>query len=223
MESTRAQKKKVYLVRHGETDWNFLKRVQGNGIDTDLNMEGQTQAKALAIALQDIPFDFLASSDLKRALQTMEFVQKQHNHSKNLPVNKYRDLQEMNYGKFEGRYFDQSHPETIWPDLQIFLDLWKNENHTGTKLPEGESPKDVEYRAVKVIRDILMQKDVNNCLIICHGRLLKVVLCSLLEKGLHKMHEVEQYNTAINILEFDPETERFEVICLNSTEHLIEK
>ncbi len=59
----------ILLIRHGETAWNAVKRLQGH-LDIPLNAEGTRQAKALAYALQNEKLDAVISSDLQRAVQT---------------------------------------------------------------------------------------------------------------------------------------------------------
>ncbi|RPD66483.1 phosphoglycerate mutase-like protein [Lentinus tigrinus ALCF2SS1-7] len=68
---------KVYIVRHGETDFNRQGIVQGQ-IDTPLNDAGVEQAQLAALALQDTPFDVAYSSDLQRARRTAEIILEMH-------------------------------------------------------------------------------------------------------------------------------------------------
>jgi len=66
MSSSTAIVARVHIVRHGETNENLQHIIQGQ-LDTVLNENGITQAKAVAVALNSIPFDVALSSDLKRA------------------------------------------------------------------------------------------------------------------------------------------------------------
>ena len=64
--------KKIYLTRHGQTDYNLKGVVQGSGIDADLNATGRAQANAFYQAYKDHPFDKLYVSGLKRTFQSMD-------------------------------------------------------------------------------------------------------------------------------------------------------
>jgi len=64
---------RIYIVRHGETEENKQKIIQGQ-LDTPLNLEGEKQADLVAKALRDIPFDICYSSDLRRAANTAERI-----------------------------------------------------------------------------------------------------------------------------------------------------
>ena len=68
---------RIYVVRHGETEENRQKIVQGH-LDTSLNSEGERQSDLLAKALKDVPFDACYSSDLQRAVQTAKRVLVHH-------------------------------------------------------------------------------------------------------------------------------------------------
>jgi len=68
---------RIYVVRHGETEENRQKIVQGH-LDTSLNSEGERQSDLLAKALKDVPFDACYSSDLRRAVETAKRVVAYH-------------------------------------------------------------------------------------------------------------------------------------------------
>ena len=90
----------LYLVRHGETDWNARKLIQGHK-DIPLNEKGRVQAKKLADELKGIDFDKIYSSDLKRASQTAEIIAQE----RNLKVITSSNLRERDFGIFVGRTF----------------------------------------------------------------------------------------------------------------------
>jgi broad specificity phosphatase PhoE len=68
---------RVYIVRHGETEENKQKIIQGH-LDTPLNSEGERQADLVAHALKDVPFDVCYSSDLRRAVDTAKRILVNH-------------------------------------------------------------------------------------------------------------------------------------------------
>ncbi|MCI8759704.1 MAG: histidine phosphatase family protein [Clostridia bacterium] len=88
---------KLYVVRHGQTDWNVEKRFQGR-TDTLLTHAGRQQAKNLSETFKNIDVDFILSSPLQRAIDTANII----NESKNLNIIIEPKLIERNFGDFEG-------------------------------------------------------------------------------------------------------------------------
>ncbi len=94
---------KILLIRHGETAWNAVRRLQGH-TDIPLNEEGERQTVALARALAAEPLDAIISSDLGRALQTAQAAAAHHPH---LPLHTDPGLRERGYGAFEGLLYTE--------------------------------------------------------------------------------------------------------------------
>jgi|SRR3989344_3612679 len=90
----------IYLVRHGETDWNKKDIIQGQ-IDTPLNKKGESQALKMASKLEKIHFDAIFSSDLARAKHTAEHIAAK----RKLAVKTTKALRERYFGKFQGKKF----------------------------------------------------------------------------------------------------------------------
>ena len=87
----------ILLARHGETDWNLQRRVQGHS-DTPLNETGRAQALALAETLDGAELDAIYASDLERAYETARIVAER----KGLTVSRLPELRERNFGTWEG-------------------------------------------------------------------------------------------------------------------------
>ncbi len=99
-----------YLVRHGQTDWNILKKIQGTE-DIPLNDMGRIQAASCAQALSTIPFEAIYTSPLSRAKETAQIISSYHNH---IPVFVEPGLTESDYGQGSGltyKEFHSSYPE----------------------------------------------------------------------------------------------------------------
>lgn len=100
----------ILLIRHGETAWNAVRRLQGH-IDIPLNAEGERQAAALARALAADKLDAIVSSDLQRAMQTAQAVAALH---AGLQLQTEPALRERAYGVFEGMLYQdiqQQYPD----------------------------------------------------------------------------------------------------------------
>lgn len=89
---------KLYIIRHGETDWNKERRMQGSA-DIELNEYGRKLAFITKEALKDIPFDIAYTSPLKRASETAKIILE----GRDIPLYKDKRIEEMNFGKYEGK------------------------------------------------------------------------------------------------------------------------
>ena len=123
----------LWLVRHGETEWNRTGRMQGDS-DIPLNDLGVKQAEALAARIGHETFDKIYSSDFQRALTTAQTVFSDQD------ITQDARIREINLGKFEGK---------VWADIpedeQAQFVVW----HTGPydqKVPGGESSDDLQNR-----------------------------------------------------------------------------
>lgn len=101
---------KLYLVRHGETKGNVEQWYQGS-TDIPLNDKGRLQAQCLSEYLKDVHFDGFYSSDLMRAEETAKIVAAPHH----MEVRTYKELQEVNFGEWEGHRYDEI--TSGWPGM----------------------------------------------------------------------------------------------------------
>jgi broad specificity phosphatase PhoE len=200
-----------YFVRHGETEYNRKRIVQGRGIDSVLNETGETQAEALARRLASVPFDAIYTSTLQRALQTTQILARSH---PEVPVAHLEDLEEMAWGVYEGAPPSADREE----ELQAIKRRWRH-GAFDEPIEGGESVRDVQRRALRAVDHIMEQQRGQTVLVVTHGRFLRVVLASLLDEyGLKRMHELPHSNTAVNRLVGRADT--FEADLLNCTAHL---
>jgi probable phosphoglycerate mutase len=201
----------LYLVRHGETEYNRRGIVQGGGIDSTLNDTGRAQAGALARRLSAEPFDVVYSSTLRRAKQTADIVAAPHE-----PVSRryLADLEEMAWGVYEG--------ERPSSERDAALDAIKADWRSGNfdrAVDGGESIRDVQRRAHRALDHILGRDAGRRVLVVTHGRYLRVLLSSVLDEyGLHRMNDVGHANTCVNRLVH--RDGRFRADLLNCTRHL---
>lgn len=198
---------RIFLIRHGETEWNKQNRLQGNS-DIQLSPEGIRQAELLA---KHAPFqhvDAIYSSDLRRAVQTAEILAKKFN----LPVQTMPELRETNFGDWEGvsmrilaygaiKGFDKffTAPERCHP-------------------PHGETFLEAQARVINGIRNIIANHENQEVIAVSHGSSIRLILSAVLDMPIHKMWAINQFNMALNILRVDDG--EFTVELVNSTMHL---
>lgn len=144
----------LYVVRHGQTDWNIEGRIQGS-TDIELNSTGIDQAKQTAELLKNINFDIIYSSPLKRTFETSKIINTYHN----INIIKDNRIIERNFGDFEGT-------KNVLTDISEFLDYKKNLNTNNI-----ESVKELFKRIENFLFDIYNNyKDTNsNILVVTHG------------------------------------------------------
>ena len=147
----------ILLARHGETDWNLDRRVQGH-TDVPLNATGIAQARALAEELATEPLVAVFSSDLARALDTASAVAARHR----LPVTVDPGLREKNFGSWEG--LTDTEIEERFPDAR--RGLWGDE----------ETTEAVAERAVAAMARIRLRHPEGLLLIVSHGGPLRALL-----------------------------------------------
>lgn len=151
---------KLYLIRHGQTDWNARHKLQGHS-DIPLNSTGLEQAQGLAHKLKHINLDRVISSDLIRAIKTAEVVNSFHRTAHT----KFRELREINLGLVEGLHYDDAEKIlgadfwTRW--LKPDKDSWK------MKYPLGESKQSGLERFQQTIYSVPRQY--KNVAIVSHG------------------------------------------------------
>lgn len=148
-----------FLVRHGETDWNKIERIQGYS-DTHLNETGIAQAEATADSLMDKHIDLIVSSDLARAKETAEIIAK----STGAEVVFDEALREMNYGSLEGMFIPEVNKK-----YGGFLERPYKELG-------GEVFEEVEERAMKALHKYRKDHEHKNVVIVSHGALLGLVI-----------------------------------------------
>ncbi len=201
----------LYLVRHGETDYNRHHVVQGRGVDSVLNEMGRAQAAAVARRLAEVSLDAIYTSPLQRAAQTAETIAHEHN---GVPVHRLADLEEMAWGVYEGAPFSPA----LRKEFQGIMARWGRGEYD-FRIEGGESISDVQQRGQQAIQHILDHHIGETVLIVTHGRYLRVLLATLLEDyGLERMEEIPHSNTGVNTLRY--RDGRFEVELLNCTAHL---
>ena len=141
----------IYFVRHGQTDWNLQKKLQGLA-DIPLNDTGKKQAKDLQSQLADKEIDLIITSPLQRAVETANII----NEKNNLPIMKAEGLHERDFGEFEGLIKGE------W-----YRDFWNwNKN---LRYEKAENVQDFSKRINDELDNIITKYKGKNILIVAHG------------------------------------------------------
>ena len=118
---------KIYYVRHGQTDWNFERKMQGGQTERDLNETGIQQAKETRKQLENIEYDILICSPMNRAKQTAHIIKE----GKNIPIIIDKRIRERDLGELEGAPITEKCEKEIW-DYNINLKYKNGLNELST-------------------------------------------------------------------------------------------
>ena len=200
---------KLYLIRHGQTDWNVAGKIQGS-TDIPLNDMGRRQAACLARGMEKRPVEKVFTSTLSRAYETGLAIGK----SQNVPVERLEGLEEVGYGVWEGMT-----TEEIQEKYPKELELWYN-SPVDVAPPEGESQVQVYDRCGRALETILAKAQ-GDVAIVSHGATVVFLLEHLLKDTRKDEDEdIIVGNASISTIEYDPETRVFRLARLNDQEHL---
>lgn len=154
----------IYIVRHGQTDWNVKKLIQGH-MDIPLNEKGMSQAKKINNELKGINFDKIYSSDLKRAYKTAKIIA-QDRKLKNITS---KDLRERDFGNFVGKTFKGN------PNLDKFIDDLKRKSKT----KEIETDRELMKRFINFLKKVSAENSEKTILIVSHAGPMRTFLVKL--------------------------------------------
>jgi broad specificity phosphatase PhoE len=168
----------LWLVRHGQTDWNIAGRYQGQA-DIPLNEAGIQQANQAATKLVGKTFSALYSSDLSRAYRTAKII----SISVGLPVRIDQRLREINQGAWEGLNYKQV-VARFSPKEELSI-----EDITNERAPGGESIYQVAERMKLAADDIAAQHNGDAVLVVSHGLAIATLICLANQYPLHTVYE----------------------------------
>ena len=187
--------KEIYLIRHGETEFNRTGIVQGSGVDSMLNANGKRQAHLFYQKYRNTPFEKVYTSTLQRTIQSVKnFI------DDGVPHEALTGLNELSWGITEGVPFSIESNQ-LYFDI---IDSWKNGNITRA-MDGGE------------IKKILEGKE--KLILVCmHGRAMKIMLAWLSGDPISNMDLFEHDNLSLYILHYHKG--KFEIHVTNDRSHL---
>jgi probable phosphoglycerate mutase len=155
----------IWLVRHGESDWNVSGLVQGQAEGPVLTAAGREQAKRLAHSLRRFPIRKIVTSDLTRAVETASIIgQRLRRHWDLVPA-----LRERNFGEAQGTPLSSLHPEWSGVDGGRVVDA-------DAFPPGGESVRELRDRVVDFFSQLAHEERDGDVLVVAHGGVIRVAL-----------------------------------------------
>jgi len=203
----------IYLARHGETEWNAIRRVQG-WTDIPLSPHGAAQAEALGERLKRIPLAAVYSSDLGRALETARPAAARQG----LSVTPLRELREKRFGDWEG--LTQFELER---DYSALWHRYHTERDLNAIVPGGETWPQVQTRMAGALHQILAAHPgtADAVLLVGHGGSGRMIILEALQAMLPTLLRLHLNNASLSRLDFHTATD-CRIVFLNDTSHLPE-
>lgn len=192
----------IYLIRHGETDWNRQRRVQG-AIDIPLNENGKIQAARLSYRFQPVTLHAIYSSDLTRAYDTARAITTFH---PEISVTALKELRERSYGLLEGKFLDEitlthSSERNDWLEVEQY----------------GIEPlSTVKNRIFRCIHEIVSAHNDESIAIVSHGGAIGAFL-SVISNGETGTGKIRLGNTSVTEIEY---TGEYCIKRINDISHL---
>ena len=187
---------KLYVLRHGKTSWNALRKVQG-AADIPLAKEGIDLAEKVGENLKDVPFDLCFTSPLLRARQTAMLVLGRR--AEQIPVISDKRIQEIDFGVLEGTQFKDEEGNVISREMEVFF----KDPQNFPRPENGENISDIlkrtrEFWEEKINDPSLQDKTI---LIASHGCAVRALLHNIYQDPDDFWHGCVPPNCSISLVE----------------------
>lgn len=181
----------IYLIRHGQTDWNKERIFRGHA-DRPLSDEGKKEAQAVAGFLEKEPIQFIYSSPLKRALETARPLAE----AKGLKVVELKGVIDLDFGEWSGMTVEQVKDK--FPES--FADFMNDPQ--SVVFPGGETMSEVQSRALEAIEKVADRHTGETGAVVTHRVICKLVILGLLGLDAARFWEISQDTACINLFEY---------------------
>jgi len=192
----------LLLVRHASTDSKEKGLILGH-IDEGLNENGRQEAEKLALRLKKQKIDAIYSSDLKRAKQTAEIINKYHH----MKIKTSKKLRELDFGSFSGK------------PKKSLQENFRNNDFNVKKHGGIESAIDVRHRASNFLEGVIRKNKNKTVLVISHGITINEIFLYLTKSPDSEWKKFRHDKTGLSILEINP-GKRVKIKFINCTKHL---
>ncbi len=188
---------RLYITRHGETEWNVEGRMQG-WKNSNLTQKGIKNAEALGKLLESTEFRAIYSSTSQRAIHTAELIRG----NRNITIITDESLREINLGELEGKLKE----EYTDSDRQQLDSFW-NRPHQYKAL-SGEDFYQVRIRIEATLKKIISENKDSNIIIVTHGGIVKTMMAIFKGVPVEKLWEPPFiHGTSLSIVEIDNSTD----------------
>lgn len=203
---------RVFVVRHGRTDYNSKKIMQGH-LDIDINDDGRLQAQKVGEYFKDIEIDYIITSDLIRCVNTIRYVTDLHPNIDENKIRTTKNFRERNMGPVEGMH------------IQDAIDKYgPNFKNIGEQASELHERLNLEW-------DLLLKnataEDYKNIVVCTHGGVITGFTNHLydsknylLAEGMTKSNLKVPYNTSVTVIDVEKKTGKGIIQKFGLTEHL---
>ena len=198
----------IYLVRHGQTPWNTLRRFQGS-TDIELNENGRMLAGLTGRGLENVGFDVIYSSPLMRAYETACLIRGH----RNIRIIRDDRMREMSFGENEGKM-----EKDILADSENTFRFFFSNPELYVATGTAESFEDVIKRSKEFLLDVVNNKEKvelknNRIMIVGHGAVNKAIMCNVENRDVKDFWKGDlQKNCCVTIIDYDESTKEFKVL-----------
>jgi broad specificity phosphatase PhoE len=197
----------MFLVRHAESTWNRLRRIQGQK-NPHLSPYGKREAKLVGKRFRGLSFDAVYSSPLRRARETAEAIV-----GKRAEVSIEEGLKEINLGDWEGKTLRR-----IRKEYGEAFDRWAV-RPTRIRIPGGEDFRSFVMRVRHALGTIEREHPTGNVLVVCHGGVISTYTTHILNLTLDDVWCLTVKNASLTIVEVGLDTHK--LVTFNDISHLI--
>ncbi len=183
----------LYIIRHGETEWNVQRRTQGSS-DIPLNENGRELARITAQGLKDVKFDLVITSPLSRAVETARLIVGE----RDVPFVMEPRIQEIGWGEWEGYYME----DFVNNDFMEVFQRMRQDPYHFQGAPGGESTMQVCERTKAFYEDLIHNPQYQDLTILVstHGFAVRALLRNVYEDTSDFWHGEVPPNCGINIV-----------------------
>lgn len=201
-------KKHIYIIRHGQTDFNLNGVVQGSGVNSSLNETGRAQAAAFYEMYKDVPFAVVITSKLKRTQETAQpFIER------GIPHEQLAEINEISWGIHEGK----RGTEADRAEYAQLMESWQA-GLFDQRIEGGESAAEMRIRMVE-FKNHLLRRPEEYILVVSHGRAMRCMMTVLLNRPLSEMDNFKHSNTGL--YQFELENGEFAAVKMNDRSHCV--
>ena len=198
---------RLYMVRHGESEWNVQGRIQGHA-DVDLTDRGRQQARVLARRLSGVAFDAAYSSDLNRSRETAQIILG----DSSTPLQATDRIREYHKGVFQGL--------TVHEYMRRYPDLYQASlvNDLDFAPTGGETIRQTSSRMAAFVSDLKRQHQDETVLVVGHGGSLRSAVVAIMDLPLEANWKFVMGNCSLSV--FDIYSNNAVMRLYNDTSHL---